>query len=203
MRYKHNGQTYSPEPADDEVRRQLRRIIDSPDFCASERNRRLLQHVVERSLQGLQTNGYEIGTQVFGRPATFNPTKDPIVRIEASKVRRDLERYYLTSGRNDRVRISLPKGRYHAVFSCETPANDVYDPVPRQLPAGSLSLLRAALRGWAGPQEEAAAEWTALSKKYPGFLPNPASCVALDALSGGDAVIRELLSEGIRRASFS
>jgi hypothetical protein len=100
-----------------EVRSQLGRILASPDFVASERNRRFLAHVVERSLAGQRVKGYEIGAKIFGRGPGFNATTDPIVRIEAGKLRRDLETYYLKSGRRDRLRISLAKGAYRAVFT--------------------------------------------------------------------------------------
>ena len=41
---------------------------------------------------------------------------DPIVRIQAGRLRRSLERYYLLSGKDDPVRIELPKGTYVPVF---------------------------------------------------------------------------------------
>ena len=41
---------------------------------------------------------------------------DPIVRIQAGRLRRSLERYYLLSGKGDPVRIELPKGTYVPVF---------------------------------------------------------------------------------------
>ncbi len=41
---------------------------------------------------------------------------DPIVRVEAGRLRRALEYYYLTEGRNDPVRIKIPKGSYVPEF---------------------------------------------------------------------------------------
>lgn len=184
-----------PEP--DEIRRQLRRILGSPDFVASDRNRRFLAHVVERSLNAEVAKGYEIGTRVFGRPASFNATTDPIVRIEASKLRRDLETYYLKSGREDRVIIGLPKGVYRAVFSYR-----------KELPLASahvaplgLSILRASVLGWAEQQAEAGAAWRALLTQHPGFLRDPRVCEALGGICGEDERLRDLLLEGLRRAA--
>ena len=200
MRYEHNGQAGSHEPSADEVRRQLRRIIESSDFYASERNRRLLQHVVERSLRGEQTQGYEIGTQVFGRPASFDSTKDPIVRIEASKVRRDLEVYYLKSGRQDPVLIILPKGRYRAVFSYRTEEDPA---VPKSVPAENSALLRAALLGLSGKNNEARNAWNVLLREFPDPLFDARVHQALEAIHGNDPVIRGLLLEGLQRAAQS
>jgi adenylate cyclase len=53
---------------------------------------------------------------VFGRGSDFDPATDPIVRMQAGRVRRSLERYYLTAGANDPLLISLPKGTYVPQF---------------------------------------------------------------------------------------
>ena len=62
--------------------------------------------------RGARIKAYCIGTVVFGRPESFDPQKDPIVRIEAARLRRDLEHYYLTDGIDDRIVIDIPKGGY-------------------------------------------------------------------------------------------
>lgn len=184
------------DPHTDEVRRQLERILASKDFVASDRNRRFLRHVVENSLRGQTVRGYEIGTQVFGRPSSFNATADPIVRIEAGKLRRDLETYYLKSGRQDPLRIILPKGSYRAVFTSNEAAQTESGPS-----RGSLLILRAALLGLAGEGPEAAAAWHAIEREYPDFALDPQAYKALGALHGQDEGVRELLLNGLRRAA--
>ena len=54
--------------------------------------------------------GYTLGIDVFDRDVDFDPQVDPIVRIEAGRLRRALERYYLTEGKNDPIVIRIPKG---------------------------------------------------------------------------------------------
>jgi len=100
-------------------RAELQRVLESKDFPATERNRNFLQFVVEKELSGHdgKIDAYEIGTKVFGRPETFDPITDPIVRIEAGKLRRDLETYYLKEGRRNPLRIELPKGGYRPKFT--------------------------------------------------------------------------------------
>ena len=97
---------------------ELQRVLESKDFPATERNRNFLKFVVEKELSGHdgKIEPYEIGTKVFGRPETFDPINDPIVRIEAGKLRRDLETYYLKEGRRNPLRIELPKGGYRPKF---------------------------------------------------------------------------------------
>ena len=100
-------------------RAELERVLASQDFPATPRNREFLRFVVEKELSGHdgRIEAYEIGTKVFGRPDSFDPINDPIVRIEAGKLRRDLETYYLKEGRGNPVRIELPKGGYRPVFA--------------------------------------------------------------------------------------
>jgi adenylate cyclase len=118
------------------VRAQLQRILDSPAFEASERRRRFLRHIVEESLAGRadRLKGYSIATAIFERDASFDPQTDPVVRLEARRLRRALEHYYLTAGRNDPIRIEIPKGGYAPI--CEPRAGE---------PTGTSGTLSGAL----------------------------------------------------------
>lgn len=104
---------------DDEIRAQLDRILASDAFDASGRNRNFLRYVVEETIAGRAgyIKGYAVAQSVFGRGADFDPQLDPVVRIEASRLRRSLERYYLTMGQADPIRIELPKGGYVPHFA--------------------------------------------------------------------------------------
>ena len=104
----------------DAIRTQLNRILSSREFHATDRIRDFLRFVVEETLAGRadQLKGYTIATQVFGRDKDFDAALDPVVRIQAGRLRRSLERYYLVAGESDPVFIDIPKGRYIPVF-CE------------------------------------------------------------------------------------
>ena len=101
-------------PSESEIRSQLARILSSEAFDASVRNRNFLRFVVEETVAGRTAyiKGYTVAQSVFGRGTDFDPQLDPVVRIEASRLRRSLERYYLTVGKTDPIRIELPKGGY-------------------------------------------------------------------------------------------
>ena len=125
-----SDQTITP----DEIRSALQRLLASRDFPATPRNRRFLAYVVEKTIAGSaeEVSGYGVATGVFGRPVSFNPALDPIVRIEAGKLRRDLEFYYLKSGAAEAVLISLPRGGYVPSFHRRSvtakPAEAALDP---------------------------------------------------------------------------
>ena len=98
--------------------RQLQKILNSPEFQATKSQREFFQFVVSEALAGRshEIKGYTVATRVFGRKADFDPNLDPIVSIQANKLRRALERYYLVAGQIDPVRIEIPKGSYVPKF---------------------------------------------------------------------------------------
>lgn len=100
------------------VRDELRRVLGSPNFATSDRNRRFLEYVIEETLAGRATRlkAYNIATTVFGRPDSFDPQLDPVVRMEAGRLRRALERFYLLEGDAVSLRIAMPKGGYIPEF---------------------------------------------------------------------------------------
>ncbi|NJO33754.1 MAG: hypothetical protein HC869_12020 [Rhodospirillales bacterium] len=118
-------------PSDEEVRLQLSTLLGRTEFHASERNRRFLTYIVEETLQGRadRIKAYSIAIAAFDRSDDFDPLTDPIVRIEASRLRRSLEHYYLTSGKSDPIRIDMPKGSYVATFSHRAPEVELHSPV--------------------------------------------------------------------------
>lgn len=101
------------------VRAQLKRILSSLAFADAERGSRFLRFVVEAALEGRTGEIKEsvIGVEVLGRSPSFDPKTDPIVRVEAGRLRSRLNTYYQNDGKADSVLISLPKGGYVPEFS--------------------------------------------------------------------------------------
>src|SRR3954463_5563964 len=105
-------------PTVEEVRAALDRIAASEAFCACPQLIAFLRYVVEATLRGSQhrIKGYTIAVEALGRGDDFDPQDDPIVRVEAMRLRRALQRYYANGGSNDAVQIELPVGSYVPVF---------------------------------------------------------------------------------------
>ena len=91
----------------------------------SERNRRFLSFVVTQTVAGHsdRIKAYSIGVDVFGRDDSFDPGTDPIVRIEATRLRSALATYYETAGASAPVRIAMPPGSYVPSFTWRPSGN--------------------------------------------------------------------------------
>ena len=118
-KYESSASTSPAAPAHDDILRQLEKITSSPEFLVTEQQRAFLNFVVSETLNNRSDNlkGYTVATRVFGRTADFDAANDPIVSIQANKLRRALERYYLVEGSQDTVRIDIPKGAYVPTFT--------------------------------------------------------------------------------------
>jgi adenylate cyclase len=114
-----------PESFAHGVRTHLEHVLRSTHFDGSTRSREFLHYVVEEVLAGRAAylKQAAIAVEVFGRKPDFDAVIDPIVRVQAGRLRRSLERYYLLSGESNSIRIELPKGSYAPVFveSAEMP----------------------------------------------------------------------------------
>src|SRR5215470_13787650 len=111
--------TASGAPSEAEVQAALDRILASESFRTSPQLGAFLRFVVEAALGGRATSlkGYTIGVEALGRDAGFDPQIDPIVRVEATRLRRAMERYYGGAGNDDPVVIDLPRGSYVPTFT--------------------------------------------------------------------------------------
>lgn len=135
-----------PLPSPDEIRVQLERILSSTEFPVPARGCAFLRYVVEETLEGRadRIKGYSIAIEVFERNEGFTQ-EDPVVRIEAGRLRRALERYYLVAGQADPIRIEIPKGGYVPMFSWI--GADVVEPGPGD-PAAVSKAANAPAPAW-------------------------------------------------------
>ena len=108
----------TPLQTDDAVREHLERILTSPTFQQGDRLKRFLKFIVLEAVAGRrhELKEYVIGVQVFDKEDTFDPRTDPIVRVQARRLRAKLVRYYREEGRADETVIELPKGGYAPAF---------------------------------------------------------------------------------------
>ena len=119
------------QPSTEDVRAQLERLVASADLDLPARARKFLRYIVEETLAGRgdRIKAYSVGTEVFERDPNFDAQSDPVVRIEAGRLRRALEHYYLVPGLSDPVIIDVPKGAYVPHFTLRAvPRAEAVDP---------------------------------------------------------------------------
>jgi TolB-like protein/Tfp pilus assembly protein PilF len=100
------------------IRQQLSRIMASATFQKVDRLKRFVNFIVVEAVAGRgdQLKEYVVGTEVFGKDQSFDPRNDPIVRVQARRLRARLDQYFREEGEADEFIIELPKGGYVPVF---------------------------------------------------------------------------------------
>src|ERR1041385_219731 len=100
------------------IRQQLDRVLASTTFQQVERLKRFIGFIVTEAAAGRgdELKEYVVGVEVFGKESSFDPRMDPIVRVQARRLRARLTRYYREEGRGDEILIELPKGGYAPLF---------------------------------------------------------------------------------------
>ena len=106
-------------PSAETVREQLEHILASSRFRASESLRRLLRYTVEAALAGSgdSLKEYTLGVGALGRPESFDPRQDTIVRVQVRKLRERLAAYYAAEGSSESYRIVYRPGSYLPAFT--------------------------------------------------------------------------------------
>lgn len=100
------------------TRQQLNRILASTTFRQVDRLKRFLRFIVIEAIEGRgdQLKEYVIGVQVFDKETSFDPRADPIVRVQARRLRTRLMKYYREEAPPGELVIELPKGGYAPTF---------------------------------------------------------------------------------------
>ena len=106
----------------DAVRAHVARVTASELFAGAERLCRFLRFTVESKLTGreAEVKEYTLGREVFDRGEEYDPRLDPIVRVEARRLRSRLAEYYGGPGRDESLRLEYRKGSYVPIVSAAT-----------------------------------------------------------------------------------
>jgi hypothetical protein len=100
------------------IRAQVARIVQNRNLKLSEGQGRLLSYLAEKSISGEADDlkEYVVGVDAFGKPPSYDPRQESVVRTQVARLRQKLADYYNTEGANDPVLVDLPKGGFKMKF---------------------------------------------------------------------------------------
>ena len=121
MIYCQQGECVGEIPTDCDLqaeRAELEAVVSSEAFARSPIVAQMLKYICERHFSGQshEVKEYNIAVEAFGRPANFDQARDSIVRVEAHRLRKRLQEYYLQQGAGHQIQIILPPGNYVPQF---------------------------------------------------------------------------------------
>lgn len=131
-----------PMPPRHEVEAALTRVTQWPGLARSPQLVKFLNYIVAARLAGSEggIKAYSIAVDVFGRQQSFDPQSDPIVRVQARRLRSALEEYYADAGADEKLRFYLPVGRYIPEFQI---AGQISRPIAPESPTPESPAVRA------------------------------------------------------------
>src|SRR5581483_9246386 len=147
--------TGAPAAGREEKIRQIDRLVHSSLLHGSESLCKLLRYLADYALEhpGESVKEYQIATEVFGRPATFDPRLDSTVRVQTGRLRTKLTEYYRGPGDNDPLLVEIPRGTYQLTFvsrHAETPEAAAISPEPPPAAAAEAPVTRTDRRWLVG-----------------------------------------------------
>lgn len=122
-----------PEQSGERLERvALARVLASDAFRSAPKLSAFLAYIVESELagRGAELKGYTIAVEALGRSPDFDPQADPIVRVEAGRLRKALAHYYANEGADDPLRIVIPLGAYVPQFQRADAPAPTFPPAP-------------------------------------------------------------------------
>jgi hypothetical protein len=98
----------------EEKRGALEQVLQGRVLQRCDQLKKMLRFICEAEIEGraAELNEYLIGVEAFGRPASYTPVEDSIVRTRAYELRNKLTRYYGTEAPDAPIQIEIARGAY-------------------------------------------------------------------------------------------
>src|ERR1700678_2481350 len=136
--------------APEQLFQQIDNIIKSHSLRGSESLCKLLQYLAKQALEhpDAPLKEYWIATEVYGRPANFDPQSDSTIRVQAGRLRMKLAEYYAGEGASDPIVVKIPKGSYHLTFEPRQPDPQQSPPAAPPAEAARSTVVEVVPRAW-------------------------------------------------------
>jgi len=136
--------------APEQLFQQIDNIIKSHSLRGSESLCKLLQYLAKQALEhpDAPLKEYQIATEVYGRPADFDPQSDSTIRVQAGRLRMKLAEYYASEGASDPIVVKIPKGSYHLTFEPRLPDPQTQPPAAPATEAPRSIVVEVVPRAW-------------------------------------------------------
>jgi hypothetical protein len=136
--------------APEQLFQQIDNIIKSHSLRGSESLCKLLQYLAKQALEhpDAPLKEYRIATEVYGRPANFDPQSDSTIRVQAGRLRMKLAEYYAGEGASDPIVVKIPKGSYHLTFEPRQPDPQQSPPAAPPAEAARSTVVEVVPRAW-------------------------------------------------------
>lgn len=108
----------------------FKKILFSKEFRSSKMDRALFEYLYHASLDEQTLDEITIARDVFEKGTEFDPNEDTIVRVHKYSLRKKLDVYYLSEGKDDTVQFEIPKGEYRLVIKEK---NKIRNEIPNKL----------------------------------------------------------------------
>jgi len=96
---------------------ECNQVLSSGIFPPGSHPARFLEFVCAKYFEGeSKLSEHTIGVEALGRRANFDPQVDPIVRVEAHRIRKRLAEYYESERPDSRIMLVMPRGSYLPSF---------------------------------------------------------------------------------------
>lgn len=103
-------------------------VLESRTFERAPALRSLLSYLWQHREEALSE--YAIATEALGRPASFDAKIDATVRVQISRLRQRLDKYYEEEGARQLERISIPLGSHQVQVEAAEPEAAEEQPAP-------------------------------------------------------------------------
>jgi hypothetical protein len=140
------------ERATDEIADLAARLRARHALGRSDGLNRLFDYLAACASAGNKPKEFEVAAAVFGRDSAFDGSQDASVRVAVHRLRRKLDEFYAGAGRDEAVRLTIPKGEYRMVAE-PRPSEAVATAIPatpwrRYAAAGIAALILLNLAAW-------------------------------------------------------